>query len=86
MSGTNGQLTPGPGAKIIPLMPGVARGFFVREFLACKFLTRKFLTHELHPLSSRRQALLSIYAAVQRGVPEQAPEARWQSGTSAHVQ
>ena len=25
MSGPNGQLTPGPGAKIIPLMPGVAR-------------------------------------------------------------
>ncbi|HEX3389058.1 MAG TPA: hypothetical protein VHT94_08470 [Streptosporangiaceae bacterium] len=25
MSGPDGQLTPGPGAKIIPLMPGVAR-------------------------------------------------------------
>ena len=25
MNETNGQLTPGPGAKIIPLMPGVAR-------------------------------------------------------------
>ena len=25
MSGPNGQLTPGPGARIIPLMPGVAR-------------------------------------------------------------
>lgn len=25
MSGPNGQLTPGPDAKIIPLMPGVAR-------------------------------------------------------------
>jgi hypothetical protein len=25
MSGSNGQLTPGPGARIIPLMPGVAR-------------------------------------------------------------
>jgi hypothetical protein len=25
MSEPNGQLTPGPGAKIIPLMPGVAR-------------------------------------------------------------
>ena len=25
MSSPNGQLTPGPGARIIPLMPGVAR-------------------------------------------------------------
>jgi hypothetical protein len=25
VSGPDGQLTPGPGAKIIPLMPGVAR-------------------------------------------------------------
>ena len=25
MSGSNGQLTPGPDAKIIPLMPGIAR-------------------------------------------------------------
>ena len=25
MSGPNGQLAPGPGAKIIPLLPGVAR-------------------------------------------------------------
>jgi hypothetical protein len=25
MSGPDGQLTPGPGARIIPLMPGVAR-------------------------------------------------------------
>jgi hypothetical protein len=25
MSGPNGELTPGPGARIIPLMPGVAR-------------------------------------------------------------
>ena len=25
MTGPNGRLTPGPGAKIIPLMPGVAR-------------------------------------------------------------
>ena len=25
MSGPNGHLTPGPGAKIIPLMPGAAR-------------------------------------------------------------
>ena len=25
MTGPNGQLTPGPGARIIPLMPGVAR-------------------------------------------------------------
>jgi hypothetical protein len=25
MNGPNGQLTPGPGARIIPLMPGVAR-------------------------------------------------------------
>jgi len=25
VSGPNGQLTPGPGARIIPLMPGVAR-------------------------------------------------------------
>ena len=25
MSGPNGQVTPGPGARIIPLMPGVSR-------------------------------------------------------------
>jgi hypothetical protein len=31
MSGPNGQVTPGPGARIIPLMPGVSRASGARR-------------------------------------------------------
>jgi hypothetical protein len=83
MTGADGQLTPGPGARIIPLMPGVARPTGGRRELlreaviqvVCHLVIKNVPPEERSPLFDQAAELLDeagwglgeLYAAASDG-------------------